>query len=1190
MMSDAGRAAYRGFNYQIHVSVWLMLDLVATGSLSAIVIEPLGGEDAAVLLRNSEANPGERGVSLVAGQLLIQIKSRERGHWTAGDVLSVLKGEKGDDVPSTTRVRPLAELTRDPEKRFLFVTTTQLAPQVAAFKVDSSVFGARDVRLDLGADWAGIPAEIFRRFGVFEQTVPELIASRTDLLLAHHFKVPKKWRTACTNALVARVREGLLEHTRSRITEADIHHIAKAHGGEPLGPEVFVHHASFTAHKAKLERDHVLVLLGPVGIGKTTAARGLAFEYARDDDPFLVLYPKTPSELGEASRSGERLVALVDDPFDPALNADQTRQWAQAIQRFGASVERKLIVTSRHELLPTSSRGRVRVNAAADYLRQHACVVTEESYDRRALLRAHLERATRNQLAVDWLSAHEGTITKSLSLPIHFATLVERASFLAEGERDFTALKVMIEAVRNATLTRDLERAFTGSNDPQLLGLSALLLVLRMRRGSYSMLQQVEEDLRDTRAEVLHVARTLRRFGWLEIAEDGRVWTNSARMDAMEDLLHERPVLRALCAEAAILNATYRNDAELVLALRKASQPWLRVRQHVSREVGEALERWLIDAAHASLPEVPPDDTAGTDAASARTKRARRFPQFLAQLAADGIPTSPLVALARALAPPDSEETAGNFGTIGFESWEGPAWSDSLRRRITSEPEVAAVVRAFVRHHLPSLPTMASGAEALVNFLYGLADVGGDFLEAAARIDEVPSFAAEVIASGAVRAKNADLDKLLACALNFLTKADAWYKEAAADIDDDSQAACEHFGDQHYEQTRGANVLIDAILREHAARGSVEWTKNPSAAVVDRYAESLKYSAQPDARAVARVLDELSPSDVGRVLVEVARQPEFTEIVLETIGKARPDTWGVIAERLLGREHAGEMLTPASTIRDERVRLTIKTLLRVLAPLGRVVAARSLVRSKRLTTWHGDVLEELSAEELSVVRSLEGASDKLGGAPLELLLGITNAPTDAAPDGLRALHRQGRAVDEWFRWISEPDRERALAVVDVAKSMPPETSAPLLLAALHHSDHQVRKASLKALVSFVQDEATTATIVRLALTDPTTSVRQEALASLARNASAPAREALLAALEDPKDTSDDAQWGYPGYGDEPPNPEYGIAAAAAAALADQRPFPPELRSRVEAFLGSNKTTARDRAVREYLQQAPAGEG
>lgn len=48
-MTDGGRDAYRGFNYQMWVTVWLTLDAFAAGSFDGLEVEPLGGEDAASL-------------------------------------------------------------------------------------------------------------------------------------------------------------------------------------------------------------------------------------------------------------------------------------------------------------------------------------------------------------------------------------------------------------------------------------------------------------------------------------------------------------------------------------------------------------------------------------------------------------------------------------------------------------------------------------------------------------------------------------------------------------------------------------------------------------------------------------------------------------------------------------------------------------------------------------------------------------------------------------------------------------------------------------------------------------------------------------------------------------------------------------------------------------------------------------
>jgi hypothetical protein len=99
-MPDPGRNAYRGFEDQIRVTVWLSVTFLESGGIDTIVIEPLGGEDLHALDPASDLDTGERDVRFRAGNIDVQVKSRQADAWGNIELKEILQGKKDTTGPT----------------------------------------------------------------------------------------------------------------------------------------------------------------------------------------------------------------------------------------------------------------------------------------------------------------------------------------------------------------------------------------------------------------------------------------------------------------------------------------------------------------------------------------------------------------------------------------------------------------------------------------------------------------------------------------------------------------------------------------------------------------------------------------------------------------------------------------------------------------------------------------------------------------------------------------------------------------------------------------------------------------------------------------------------------------------------------------------------------------------------------
>src|SRR5262249_1298744 len=150
---------------------------------------------------------------------------------------------------------------------------------------------------------------------VLQRYTLDRVAVDLSLLLARRLYVPHGRRADCIEALVERVRDAMLDQQKATLRLSDVHALAKAHGGLPTGPEPFVEPTSFPLLRRRLDTEHVVVLLGEPGVGKTIAAERLVYEHRVRAEPFAIVEPENPRELAQQRAATEPTLVYVEDPF-----------------------------------------------------------------------------------------------------------------------------------------------------------------------------------------------------------------------------------------------------------------------------------------------------------------------------------------------------------------------------------------------------------------------------------------------------------------------------------------------------------------------------------------------------------------------------------------------------------------------------------------------------------------------------------------------------------------------------------------------------------------------------------------------------------------------------------------------------------------------------------------------------------
>lgn len=117
---------------------------------------------------------------------------------------------------------------------------------------------------------------------------------------------------------------------------------------------LFVETRDFRVARQRLEKDHVLILTGSPGIGKTTLARQLALDHVAQGFKFITI-EENLSEAEAAFSENDRQFFYFDDflgrTYLEALSAKNDSHVAGFIKRIARSADKRLVLTSRTGIL-----------------------------------------------------------------------------------------------------------------------------------------------------------------------------------------------------------------------------------------------------------------------------------------------------------------------------------------------------------------------------------------------------------------------------------------------------------------------------------------------------------------------------------------------------------------------------------------------------------------------------------------------------------------------------------------------------------------------------------------------------------------------------------------------------------------------------------------------------------------------
>lgn len=1099
-----GNPGYAGYEYQITVTVWVALHLMLVKmATTEIQVEPRSDEDIEAAVKDPATGLSEASAKTDAIELVIQAKTRSGSPWTAPAIADVLLGKASSGKGSGgKRSRPLEMLEADPTRRYVFVTNESLAEGLRPHEGEHLLDFPDVDDLPPHARVKRTPAKrskIAPRIVLLSGVTVETLESRISTQLGRHGHVASPAHEECLRDLRDLVRGKIRGQEDGVLTRDEVIDILVRHGGS-IAPtrdmDHYVRPASYEEISRRLREQHVVVIAGPSGTGKTLTADILELELRAAAPPFSVIGEENgPSQIRANLTRAAPVVFHLRDPWGGNRLTPDADRWSGELPKLlqQAGPGRKFIVTSRSDVL--RSAGSQVLKDLDPYIER----IEVEDYGPEKIAEIY------DGIASD-LRGHARTLATtfrddaiaSLGRPYEVSRfLVSLGREDPEEPRPIAELVAdsQIEAISH--VVADQVSSF-GTDGIQGAAIIWSMLIAR---------SAVPDDV------FTGLARRLRTIdpsfrpdvqGLLDFLQAGR---NLKRDGAALSFAHPRVedgLLLALRSKSSEAQFSLGLVVQALVAWDAAGQDW-------GRETALAVLR-RASAIEEIDPEIP-DATRGrlqeflVSVALGDGGR-RDFERALRDLIRFGSPTHLPTRLARILLDGAESTKRPSFGPV----WTAPEIAEEDVVSLRADRATASLIKRFIGEILPF--TQTDYSTDIVDVIDALAPgISDEFWGALSSVEGPggPSSNMEPILRGALRGESPDYDRAIEAFARSEESADSWMEKSAEDrlaaeehaIDAD---AADHELEEPDETYHNARSGLEKIVALRKGRDGLDFIHgHPRTELLTRaLAEVLMTSTDVDAADLRQLLG-LAKGWVRDYAWAAVREHWDAELEPDLVAElARPDIEGSsLRERLV------EIATrhrPVDTI----------PLLAAAASAATVDRRLELVRDVMTTSW-GDgsrgaagaetrlerahaLADSYPSEEQALARALADVmsgkhigevADALGDTTRgQIAERLAHASTDVAQPLVLLAAVAGVEVDDAVATLlatgDVQDGQVALQALRIAK---PADLRDRMTGALEHKRYKVRREALRGLVPDTADPSERERLVTKASADASADVR-----------------------------------------------------------------------------------------------------
>jgi hypothetical protein len=1160
-----GNPSYGGYEYQIGVTVWAALDLMLAKQVTdALTVEPRSHEDIEAAIVDPDCALLEASGIDSAGELVIQAKTRSTDPWTTTALADVLLGKADADSTSASkaRSRPLEMLTKEPKRRYVFVTneglTGSLRPHAGLHLLDFPDVHELPPYTRDSYD-AAAQAAIAPRILLCAGVTVELLQARIEQLLSLYGHIAPANHAACIRDLRDAVRVRLTGHAGGIWTKEDVLKVLHAHGGSVLPTRSLQHYVrplSYEAIRRALDEKHAVIIVGPSGTGKTLTADLIELDMRHQPVPFrVILAEEGPGSVRSEITSHGPVLFHLRDPWGSNRLSPSADRWSNELPKLlrSAGPGHKFLVTSRSDIL-SSAGAELRKQLA------HVMVPIEiEHYD------------------TDRLAEIYDGISGDLTGP---------ASALAKAYRD--------QAIRTLKRPYEIDRFLDA-----------------LSREDLAKPRRVAEILAESQIDAISgvIADQVRAWGrggveaasviWAVLTARGALTINALRkigrsfrkvdpglgsdLDGMVDFMVAGRNLRRTSTTIEFAHPRVEDGLRMALLSRRAdAERVLSILVDTLAEEDTAQNDWGAETAlgvwraTSRLPEVELDLSSATrqcidahlEALLSKKNGYHDLERALADLALFGSPGHAPSRIARLLL--DGGPSDKRFYLT--DSWNAPELSAAEADVLAADPRTRELLERFITDVLPF--TGKSYDELLVPLVERLGgDLAAEFAKAFDRIDEsgAPSMNVGVIVAGLLSGAKPDFNGVIDRIAQAEARVEEWMareyhsegrraEEHEVDADD-----ADHILEEPSERFFNAREGMKAAVRiRYRREGSAAWIKGQphhrllAYALADLIGNSHRRPPLDELRILLDTADGWARSHAWRA-VQRHWHPAFAndlvdEMATEGLGDGMRERLVEVAAAASpsGDDPGPVMRQAAAKARTERRLEMVCDLMETGLDGDHTGGAARRARAE-------DLAQNLPAPEMGLARLI---IDTMAGEPLkplgEALTGpirelartmlLSSGTALARPLACLAAAADLDVVDTAARLLATDDAEDGEAAVLALRINGSSEAIAKMRDAFKHGRYRVRRSAFQSLTEVLDQHARK--FVLAAAKDRSADVRLNFAEKMGEERWSEAIDALIELLRDNRNFGSMRE-----IGAGPAWAEFRVARAAARALGNYDTLP-----------------------------------
>lgn len=350
-MANKGQHSYKGYEYQIEITVWCALELIFhQKKFNHIIIEPASHEDIEAVSVNEADSVCE--VYNKTQNLIIQIKSRFNQSISIKDFSKILNPAKNGKRGPKPRNRPPELLRQNANSIYVLITDGVMVNKAFCVESLGEISPAESMPKSL---INGESEDLTARITVLEGKQLKITFNDTLRILQEECHVPIQTSQNCYKELKECVRNRLLGKEEKEWTREQIIQVLTHNDGLPMPTQrmsIYVPPANYAEAFKLLKQHNSILIYGQPGIGKTSLGEYIISQMQQESNPYVITNSSDIDKIKEILKKPGESIIFLDDPWGKTKPSIDSVKWRDEIPKLlqDANADKKFIIVSRESV------------------------------------------------------------------------------------------------------------------------------------------------------------------------------------------------------------------------------------------------------------------------------------------------------------------------------------------------------------------------------------------------------------------------------------------------------------------------------------------------------------------------------------------------------------------------------------------------------------------------------------------------------------------------------------------------------------------------------------------------------------------------------------------------------------------------------------------------------------------------